>query len=805
MFRSLVLAAFVLFLSVMAVMPAAAGHRTVRVGVYENPPLVFADRTGGYDGFAIDILRQVARREGWRLEFVPGTWKECLARLSAGEIDLQVAIAWSEERARRYDFNRETLFNNWGRIYVSAGSAIESLLDLAGKRIAVLDGDIHARILGKTLEAFQIRATMVPCRDYATVLKKVADGDVHGGLTNRLFGLQNARRFRVLPSAIILNPIEIRYAASRNLSRDLLAAIDRWLGEHKKMEGGYYHQAIDRWLGIESPARIPAWVPWLLAVLALAVGMGFVFIVALRRMVRRRTVELEEEKEKLAAERARSEAIIAGLGHGISIQDRDFRVTYQNDVHKRLVGHHEGEFCYQAYEGNDHVCDGCPLVMAFADGGVHRAERHVKTPERELWVEITASPLLGPDGAVIAGLEIVQDISERRLAEEKERQMAEQLRHSQKMEAIGRLAGGVAHDFNNLLTSILGYCELALAEIPPDHRLAENLKVIRSAGNKAASLTRQLLAYSRRQVMAFVPLDVNRVVKSMLDIMRRTLGEDIGIRTSLAPDLPLIEGDQSQIEQVIMNLAVNSRDAMERGGEILIETGVREFDEAYMERHPAARPGRYVMLAVSDTGCGMSPDIQERIFDPFYTTKEQGRGTGLGLATVYGIVKQHRGYIWVYSEVGRGTTFRVYVPVSGGVEKGEPEAGGFKGVPGGSETILVVDDQEDVRRLVADVLAALGYHALTAAGGEDALRAIADNRVDLVVSDVIMPGMTGPMLAERIKEISPETRVVFMSGYTDNHIVLRELRKESLPLIQKPVSPKVLAVMVRSVLDEKEA
>ena len=806
MARRVLLFAF-LFLSGLvlpaAVGPAAAAERVVRVGVYENQPLVFAAKNGGYDGLAIDVLRRVARSRGWRLEFVPGEWKECLARLEAGKTDLQVAIAWSEERARRFAFSRETLFCNWGRLYVPAGTEIESLLDLAGKRIAVVEGDIHTRALRRLLSAFGVKAELVFVRGYPEVMQAVERRTVDAGLTNRLFGLKNGGKYRVHASPVIFNPIEVRYAAPKGKGRELLAAIDRWLAAEKKKESGPYQEAVSRWLGgEEAAARLPGWVPWLTGGLALIVAAAFFFIAVLRRMVRIRTLALEREKEKLAAERARSEAIIAGLAHGISIQDREFRVMYQNGVHKGIVGSHEGELCYKAYEFRDEVCEGCPVAMAFADGGVHRVERYVE--ERDLWVEITASPLFAPDGTISAVIELVQDISERKRAEENERRLAEQLRHSQKMEAVGRLAGGVAHDFNNLLTSILGYCELTLAELPPDSPLRENLEIIRSSGNKAASLTRQLLAYSRKQVLASIPLDLNRVVKSMLGILERTLGEDIEIETALARELPPVEGDQSQLEQVIMNLAVNSRDAMPRGGRLLIETGVREFDEAYIERHPAARPGRYVMLAVSDSGEGMAPEVRERIFEPFFTTKEQGRGTGLGLATVYGVVKQHRGFIWVYSEPGHGTTFKVYLPEAGvEKEKERPSRPAeLKDMPRGrGETVLVVDDQEDVRRLVADVLDAMGYRPLTAAGGEEALDLLAEEKVDLVISDVVMPRMSGAELAARIREAAPGTGLIFMSGYTDNHVVLRELREEKVPFVHKPLSPRILAVLVRRVLD----
>ncbi len=791
-------------IAVALAMPAIAAEKTVRVGVYENPPLVFADKGGGYDGLTVDILRHVAADEGWQLEFVPGTWKECLDRLKSGTVDLLVAIAWSQERAGIYDFSRETLLNNWGRILVPYGSKIKSILDLEGRRIAALENDIHTRELKKILDAFHISADLSYYSDYHAILRAVAAEEVDCGLVNRLFGLRNSHLYQVERSPIIFNPIEVRYAGPKGKSLNLLAAIDRNLAAAKKKEGSFYQNAVDRWLGPGEVGGLPAWVPLLIAALAVVAAGGLFFVYLLRRLVRQRTEELRLESEKLAVERSHSQAILAAIGEGISIQDRDFRVLYQNEVHKNIVGDHQGEFCYQVYECREDVCEGCPVAASFADGLVHRVERHVERPEGELWVDITSSPLFDEQGEIAAVIELVRNITAQKAGEEKQRLLAEQLRQSQKMEAIGCLAGGVAHDFNNLLTSILGYCELSLMEIDSDHPLYENLQVIRNAGNKAAALTRQLLAYSRKQVMAFGPLDVNRVVKSMLDILRRTLGEDIEIKTALAPGLPLVVGDQSQIEQVLMNLAINSRDAMAGGGTLLLETAEYHFDQAYSERHPVARHGHYVMLAISDDGVGMSPEVQARIFDPFFTTKEQGRGTGLGLATVYGIVKQHQGYIWVYSEVGRGTTFKVYLPVSDLEEEEmgiEAAVRDFTDIPGGTETVLVVDDQEEVRNLVSEVLETKGYRVLSCAGADDAIRVAAAEKIDLLLTDVVMPGMNGRMLADRLREISPAARVVFMSGYTENHVVLKELREENIPFVQKPLSPQMIAAIVRRALD----
>jgi signal transduction histidine kinase len=386
---------------------------------------------------------------------------------------------------------------------------------------------------------------------------------------------------------------------------------------------------------------------------------------------------------------------------------------------------------------------------------------------------------------------------------EREQAKEEQLRQSQKMDAIGQLAGGVAHDFNNLLTVINGYSALALRRIGKDDELRKPIHEISIAGTRAAGLTRQLLAFSRRQMLQAKVLDLNSVVREMDTMLQRLIGEDMDLVTLLQPSLGQIKADPGQLEQVMLNLIVNARDAMPKGGKITIETGHAYLDEAYAREHVAVQPGHYVVLTVSDTGIGMDAETQKRIFDPFFTTKEVGKGTGLGLATVYGIVKQSEGNIWVYSELGRGTTFKVYLPRVDEVADGEELAVDSRSVPGGSETILLVEDEDLVRRLAVKILEEFGYTVITAANGEEGLRLCKefDGPIDLLISDVVMPQMSGRQLAEHVSVLRPETKVLFMSGYTDDAIVRHGILEENMAFIQKPFLPDALARKARELLD----
>jgi signal transduction histidine kinase/CheY-like chemotaxis protein len=385
-----------------------------------------------------------------------------------------------------------------------------------------------------------------------------------------------------------------------------------------------------------------------------------------------------------------------------------------------------------------------------------------------------------------------------------EREKEEQLRQSQKMEAVGQLAGGIAHDFNNLLTAITGYSELTLRRLQAEDPLYRNIVEIKKAGERAASLTRQLLAFSRKQVLQPKVLALNSIISDVEKMLSRLIGEDIELRTVLEPQIGNIKADPGQIEQVLLNLAVNARDAMPHGGKLTIETGNVYLDEGYADQHLAVNPGHYVMLSVSDTGTGMDEKTQARIFEPFFTTKEAGKGTGLGLSTVYGIVKQSGGNIWVYSEVGQGTSFKVYLPrVDEGAQdykrSAEPED-----ALQGTEMILLAEDEEMVRKLAREVLEMYGYKVLEAANGGAALLICErhEEPIDLLITDVIMPEMGGRELATRLSQIRPEMKVLYMSGYTDDAIVHRGVLDEDANFIQKPFSPQTLASKVREVLGD---
>ena len=409
------------------------------------------------------------------------------------------------------------------------------------------------------------------------------------------------------------------------------------------------------------------------------------------------------------------------------------------------------------------------------------------------WLSGAGRVLLGEHGEPVRAVGISLNVTERHTLEQ-------QYQQAQKMEAIGRLAGGVAHDFNNLLTVILGFCELLLADLNPDDPRQADITEIQKAGARAAGLTRQLLAFSRKEIIQPTLLDLNVIVADIRAMLARLIGEDVTIVLDLGAALAPVKADRGQVEQIVLNLAVNARDAMPKGGTLTIETANVELDEHYAKTHPAVKPGPYVVLTVTDTGTGMTPEVQARLFEPFFTTKEPGKGTGLGLATVYGIATQSGGSVTVDSEVGSGTSFRVYFPRADTAElvvaAPPPVARGRAGI----QTVLVVEDADGLRELTKRLLERQGYTVLLAANADEALHLFDEHpSIDLLLTDVVMPGASGPELVKQLVEQRPTLKVIYMSGYTDEAIVHHGVLDPGIVFLHKPFSSESLGQKIREV------
>jgi PAS domain S-box-containing protein len=523
----------------------------------------------------------------------------------------------------------------------------------------------------------------------------------------------------------------------------------------------------------------------LMALLLLVVGIGTAALV----LRRRHAVEVAALQAAAGHYQRFLRQVIDTNPHLIFVKDLEGRYVLANaavaDFHGTtvgsLLGRRDSDFGLKEEEAEQFLRVDREVISS--QRAVFIAEEPAtcaRTGETR-WFQTVKVPLLSADGGARQVLGVATDITERK-------QLEEQFRQAHKMEAVGRLAGGVAHDINNVLTIIRAQTEFLLADLAADDARRADVEEIQGAADRAAAFTRQLLAFSRRQLLQPEVLDLNGVIQGMETMVRRLVGEDVVLLTKLHPDLPRVWADPGQLQQVILNLAVNARDAMPTGGTLLVETGVVELDEHYPRQHPSARPGVHVVLVVTDTGCGMDRVTRSRIFEPFFTTKEPGKGTGLGLSTVYGIVKQSGGHIWVYSELGRGTTFKLYFPPHHGAPR---EAGaqpaGLPSIEAGA-TILLVEDEPPVRSAVRRLLERQGYNVLEAGNGQDALALIngRNTEIHLVLSDMVMPGMGGTELASRIRAVNPTLPVLLMTGYTEEAITRAGDRPRDERIIEKP-------------------
>jgi len=513
-------------------------------------------------------------------------------------------------------------------------------------------------------------------------------------------------------------------------------------------------------------------------------------------------IEHKRSEEALRRSEASYRSLIEGAAYGIYRSDLPGRILEVNPALVEMLGYASEEDLLSRNLTTDIYADPGerPRLIAQHERQEHFRGVDVNWKRKDgaiLPVRLTGRPVLDENGRLEYFEGIVENVAERRALEE-------QLRQSQKMEAVGQLAGGIAHDFNNLLEVIMGYSDLLTEGLPVGDPLRRQAEEIYKAGKRAAGLTRQLLAFSRKQVLQPRVLDLNVIVTDLQKLLRRTIGEHIEFTARLSPSLGRVKADPNQLEQILMNLAVNARDAMPHGGSLRVETTDIRVDEKLAQQHTGLRPGDYVLMIVADTGSGMDLKIQARVFEPFFTTKEKGKGTGLGLATVYGIVKQSDGYISVESAPGQGTTFRIYLPRVETPAAQVPAAPEKTASASGSETILLVEDEDSVRRLARTFLENRGYKVIEARDGAHAVEICGDRSqiIHLMVTDVVMPKMSGRELAQRVATVRPEMRVLFVSGYTGDTLTLPG---PHAAFLEKPFGPADLIKKVREMLDHKPA
>ena len=522
-----------------------------------------------------------------------------------------------------------------------------------------------------------------------------------------------------------------------------------------------------------------------------------------QRLVRGSILDITERKlaeAALRASEARYRSLVNNATYGIYWVAPEGNLLFANPALVRMLGYESVEELLALGDTTPLFCDSSAReevrARFFETGRVDATADWKRKDGKTIHVRLNGREVSDPESGDKCIEIIVEDITERRALEK-------QLANAQKFEAIGQLAGGIAHDFNNMIGAILGWADMGLEETEPGTRLQRHFEKIHHQGERAAALTRQLLAFARRQILEPRNMDLNNTVVETLNLLEKVLGSNIEIRANLSPDLAVVRADPVQVEQVVMNLCINARDAMPDGGSLILDTETVSIDDRFCAMQPLAHPGTYAMLSVTDSGIGMDAATLDRIFEPFFTTKEVGKGTGLGLATIYGIVRQHNGFVQVYSEPGFGSTFRVYLPAAN-VEADASYAGEApQPIRRGSETVLIAEDHEGLRHLAVETLAGLGYEVITANDGEEALAEFQRNRsrINLIVLDVVMPKFSGPEVYERICAETPGFPVVFATGYSADMSLLKKAQANGLPVLQKPYAPRDLARKVRETLD----
>ena len=524
----------------------------------------------------------------------------------------------------------------------------------------------------------------------------------------------------------------------------------------------------------------------------------------------------QKKKERALEDRGRFfDSILTAIQEGISVLDPDLAIRYVNDFMNKWYAENvplEGKKCYRAYRDRDKPCDPCPTVRCMKTG---KTEREVVPglPGKDQWIELFSYPMKDSDtGEVIGIVEFVRDITRLRKAEEEKEKLQIQLARAQKLEAIGRLAGGIAHDFNNMLTIIMGDTELVLNSFPSDSPARKYIKQIYETAMRSSDLVKQLLGFARKQVIKPEVVNLNRVIEPTIKLLSEIIGENIELVWIPGENLYDVKVDPVQVDQILTNLCTNARDAISPGvGKIVIETKNVKLDESYCRIHAACIPGNYVMISVTDNGRGMDRETLKHIFEPFYTTKEVGKGTGLGLSTVYGIVKQNNGYIDAYSELGKGTTIKIYIPQYKSKEEISKEAMKVNQQIRerdlyGNETILMVEDEINILEMGKTILEKFGYKVLTAISPLEALEIVKEHgdSIELLITDLIMPGMNGRQLADSVAKLYPGIKVIYTSGYTPNVIMQSGVIRDNINFIQKPYSIHDLLLKVREVLNVKK-
>ena len=800
-------------MQLMVPSPARSGDH-VKVGVYQNTPLTF-EKNGKTNGFFIDILEYIAGKEGWKIEYVHSSFPECLSNLKSGKIDLLGCIAYSEERGRNFDYTYESVITNWGQIYLNKKSDIESIIDLKGKKVAVLQNDIYFNNLRKLVNQSGIKCRFIEAFEYEDVLELVEIGRCEAGLVSQIYGLQRERDYDIIKSSIFLSPQRLYWAAPKGKNQELLYTLDSYLRKLKNNQQSIYYEALAKWLGIGEKSKFGKWFKWLISSFVVLLVLFLTVSLLLRVQVKSKTKELLIKNEalikeinyrKVAEEALReSEEKYRNLFNNAQVglyrtRISDGKFVEANDALARMFGYEDrADILDSDYTTVDNYVDPGTREKLLAilqehsefinfEARLYRKDRSVA------WFRYSGR--IYPEKGYVEG--IGADITE-------EKRLKKRLLQSQKMEAVGTLAGGVAHDLNNILSGLVSYPELLLMDIPEDSPLRKPILTIKYSGQKATIIVQDLLTLARRGVAVTEVVNLNDIIydylKSPEHEKLKSFHPGAEFKINLAPDLLNILGSPVHLSKTVMNLISNAAEAMPDAGTITISTSNQYLDKP-VRGYEDVQEGDYVVLSVVDSGVGMSEEDLARIFEPFYTKKVMGRsGTGLGMAVVWGTVKDHNGYIDVQSKEGEGASFTLYFSVTRKKRTKEESILPIEEYMGKGESVLVVDDVEEQREIATGMLKKLGYSVTTVSNGEEAVEYMKNNSVDLIVLDMIMdPGINGRETYQKILNLHPNQKAIIASGFSETDDVKAAQELGAGQYIQKPYILEKIGIAVRDEL-----
>ncbi len=745
---------FILILLVAGPAPISASQPElkgeIRIGYFSLEPISFQNEQAAAQGLNPDLLRKIAATEGWQAVFVYGSWGEGMDRLEAGEIDLMMNVAYTAERAKKLDYTLEPSLELWGQVFIKPQSGVDSINDLAGKRIGVMRRGINGQNFIKTTKELAIATENVTYENLRDIFAAVQAGEIDAGVSPQHFGQRYAREYGLVPSPILFSPFPIYFASRKGEQRQLLMQIDYHLKRWKEEENSFYYQRLDHWLGKQtSQAIIPRWLMWTL----LGIGLTAVFLLFLsllfKQQLEKKTQEIILTTEKLKERESHYRNLINSMVqpmtlHEIVYDDKrqpiDIHLLEVNPAFAKMVG--ASVDAINGKKFSEFIPELDPqLLQAFNRVVTEGKPVHFEIDEKMFGRRYDIVAYSPSAGLCVA---IGTDVTERVRNQREQEKLQSQLYHAQKLESLGVLAGGIAHDFNNILMAILGHCELALRRLPPESSAKSNIEEIKNSANKAAELSNQMLAYSGKGKFIIEPLDLSKIVVEMQQMLAVSVSKKALLRYQLAEQLPSVEADATQLRQVILNLVINASDAIGgANGVIAVTTGVMDCQQSDLQEswiNEELAEGQYVYLEVADTGSGMDRKTINRIFDPFFTTKFTGRG--LGMAAVLGIVRGHKGAIKIYTEEGQGTTFKVLLPAAGTPAIQTTQETELEPLQG-SGTVLLVDDDETVLSISQEMLAEFGYSVIVAKDGREAIEKFkqADD-IRFVLMDLTCPNPT---------------------------------------------------------------